>query len=419
VHYGSAEDACNSRGDIQSFLVNGNYLVIESEVICAIYRSNGAFYITRVVQKVEEDVYQCDQLDYPNEEDVDGDGNPDHCHISECRNRPLDGSDMFAASGSQTNALVCVEHENGEYCEYQRQVVEDPNNIHFGFDIFGQTGESCGGDVNDLTAPPYVPQDEDELPDPSDPNSPPAENGDPDCTPVDGTGLNICSADPLDVCDSSSGVEICPSGCGMVNGGFVCIEDDAGNRADTELPENDNDNSDNQEADDPNTQGDEGAHSRLDGLLENTDGIEGLLRGIKDAIGDIPGGGGDSSAGEPVEEEEPNCPAGQFYIGENCITFDKNDQPINSDLDFTEINQKVDEKETELTNLINTIKDSISNKFSLNLTGGAYDVRVETIKGATVDFGFARLSNLFNFSLWGSIIMLVAGIRSIFIMMGD
>ena len=217
------------------------------------------------------------------------------------------------------------------------------------------------------------------------------------------------------VCDSSSGVQICPAGCGTVNGNFVCITEDGGGSATVDPAEDSNDNSDNQAPDDPNTAGDEATHSRLDGLLQNTDGLEGLLQGIKDAIGDIPGGGG---GGPAPGEEEPHCPPGQFYIGETCITFDKNDQPVNSALDFTAVDQKITDAKSQLAQEYNVIKTALSSKFNLNLTGGVYTANVQTVKGAQVDFGLARLSNLFGFNLWGSIIMLVFGIRSLFVLVG-
>jgi hypothetical protein len=284
-----------------------------------------------------------------------------------------------------------------------------------GLDFIYPTGESCGSDEDGFPHDPWTPQEEDELPDPNDPNNPPSDDGNPDCTPVDGTGLNICNENREDVCDSSSGVEICPSGCGLVNDVFVCVREDGGGEPEIDEDEAANDNSDNQTEDDESTAGDEGTHGRLDGLLENTDGIEGLLQGIRDAIGDIPGGGGSS---EEPGEEEPNCPAGQFYIGETCITFDKNDQPVNGDLDFTQLDADIETVKADLTAEYNSIKAALDGKFSMNLTGGAYTANTQTIKGVSIDFSMSRLSSLFGFSVWGTMIMLLFGLRAMLVLAG-
>jgi len=352
----------------------------------------------------------CNSLDYPHAEDNDFDGVPDHCHVSICDRN----GEMFENPGLSTGSgYVCVSVSNGmytEYCEHQIGNVQNPDGS-VGFSIVAPTGESCGGDTQ-LPHDPWQPYPEDELPDPNDPSNPPSDDGNPDCTPIGGSGLNICNADPNTVCDSSTGVQVCPAGCGTVNGAFVCVRQDGG--ADAEVEQDTGENQNESSPDDPNTSGDEGTHSRLDGLLQNTDGLEGLLRGIRDGIENIPSGG----AGDMPAEEEPNCPAGQFYIGENCITFDKNDQPINSPLDFTQVDIDITAAEIELRQKVNDFKTMVSSKFNLNFTGSAYIPNVQNIKGASVDFGMARIADFLNFNLLGTIIIFAFSLRAMFILIG-
>ncbi len=353
----------------------------------------------------------CNERDFPNLEPSDVEGLPGHCHKSLCS---ID-NEMFENPGINTDTgYVCIGQGNGEFCEHQLRTAEGPNGTQ-GLDFIIPTGESCGSDDEGLPHDPWAPTEEDDLPDPNDPSSPPADDGNPECTPVDGTGLNICNANPDDVCDSSSGVQICPSGCGYVNEAFVCVTEDGGGEPDVHEDEETNDNSDNQVDDDESTAGDEGTHGRLDGLLENTDGIEGLLQGIKDAIVDIPAGGGDSS---DDGEEEPHCAGGEYYIGEQCVTFTQQDRPVINDLDLTALDADIATAETDLTNLFNTIKADLDTKFNVNLTGGVYEARTSNIKGVEVDFGMSRLSSLFNFASIGNIIIFIFSIWAMFILIG-
>lgn len=353
----------------------------------------------------------CEELDWPNGEDIDNplDGEVDHCHKSECDRN----GEMFLNPGL-AGPYLCIAQGNGEYCEHQVANVENPDGS-VGVSIIRPTGESCGNDSEGFEQDPWVPLEDDGLPDPNDPNEPPSDDGDPDCTPIDGTGLNVCNADESEVCPDG----ICPPGCGTVNGNFVCITEDGGGEANVDPVEDENDNSDNQAPDDPNTAGDEATHSRLDGLLQNTDGLEGLLQGIKDAIGDIPGGGGGDSSEDPGEEDEPHCTGGQFYIGEACISFDKNDKPVNGDLDFTEVNQKIDGARQDLQAQFNTIKADLDGMFNFGFTGGSYTVNTATVYGNTIDFGLARLSSLFDFSMWGLVVMFLFAIKAVFILVGS
>lgn len=411
--YTDADTACTDSPTYEQSLISQPDLTHELVPIvggpfdgymnCNLSNANGIFQVILIVRsEITED--SCTELDYPNPEDTNADTNIDHCHASECDRN----GEMFESNGLNSGTgYVCVAQGNGEYCEHSlgNLLNDDGSN---GLSVASPTGESCGSDSSDFEHPDWQPLDDNELPDPTDPNSPPSDDGNSECTPIDGTALNVCNDTVENACENVNGSFICPSGCGEVNNNFVCIREDGGGEPVEEENNNDNDNSDNQANDDENTAGDEGTHSRLDGLLENTDGLEGLLEQIKDKLD------------EPTEseEEEEECPAGQIDIGDSCVLFDKNDQPTQADLDFTEIDQLISDSKAELSTLFNDIKTSMDSKFTTSLTGGAYTVNTVNIKGADVDFGMARLSSLFDFNLFGSFVMFAFGIRSLFILVG-
>lgn len=342
----------------------------------------------------------CTNINYPLSEDIDSDGEPDHCHKSQC----TENMDIFTQPPHMTNLRVCVSDGQGEYCQYRAGSIQ--NNSGIGWVVFRSTGNTCGTDSEDLPHPDFTPSPDDELPDPNDPNNPPSDDGNPDCTPVAGTGLTVCSVDPNEVCINGS----CPEACGTLNGDFVCIRDDDGSEVGIDEPQNDN--SDNQNADDETTPGDEGTHSRLDGLLENTDGLEGLLGDLIDAVGET---GSDGTGGENEGEE---CGPGEYWIAETCVKFDKNDQPVNEDLDYIQIDQDIEKAKSDTRIELDAISSALDSKFTLALTGGSYTANNKTIKGVQVDFGFARLDSLFNFSYFGAIIFLAFSIRALIVLAG-
>lgn len=364
------------------------------------YGFNGALHGLQSAPAVVDSTPACKDENYPNGEDIDSDGQIDHCHQSRC----TENMDIFTQPPHMSNLRVCVSDGQGEYCQYRAGSVQ--NNSGIGWVVFRSTGNTCGTDSEDLPHPDFTPSSDDELPDPNDPNSPPSEDGNPECTPVPGTNLTVCSVDPNEVCINGS----CPEACGTLNGDFVCIRDDDGSEVGIDEPQNDN--SDNQNPDDETTPGDEGTHSRLDGLLENTDGLEGLLGDLIDAVGET---GSNGTGGENEGEE---CGPGEYWIAETCVKFDKNDQPINEELDYIQIDQDIEKAKSDTRIELDAISSALSSKFTLALTGGSYTANSKTIKGAQVDFGFARLDSLFNFSYFGAIIFLAFSIRALIVLAG-
>ena len=91
---------------------------------------------------------------------------------------------------------------------------------------------------------------------------------------------------------------------------------------------------------------------------------------------------------------------------------------MNGDLDFTQLDADIETVKADLTAEYNSIKAALDGKFSMNLTGGAYTANTQTIKGVSIDFSMSRLSSLFGFSVWGTMIMLLFGLRAMLVLAG-
>ena len=398
------EESCMDNAAVAN-LINGGFgyiLVIEYlsplNALCWVNFEDGSTGTSYGTTAIDGPVAQCKNPDYNVPEDLDDDGDPDHCHTTLCSKQ----NDFYLAP--DVTGITCVQNSSGEYCEYSASQGTTESGETMNFII--PSGESCyldeNGEPNDI----FDPDEDNEIPDPNDPNTPPTNDGNPDCTNIGG-GFNSCTADPEVECDEQG---ICTDGCGYHDGNFICVRENDGDAISTEDPDSINDNTGNQGNDDPNTQGDEGTHSRLDGLLKNTDGIEGLLRQIKDGIGDIPGGGGDEEEGD-----EP-CPPNTYKVGDSCEGFPSKTAPEQNDLDTTELDSKIDESKTELTDLYNNIKSEVENLFRINEVTGAYTTNTVTIKGVAVDMGVGRVLDHVNI---GSIIIFLCSVWSLFIILGN
>lgn len=201
--------------------------------------------------------------------------NPDPDDPDEENPDPNDGCDEFGMNSflPPSDALsvpaggnVCHTLDNGTQCAYKQ------NPFGTGYE---QTGQACIGDEPEYP-PPQLPP-----PNPEDPWA---------CATVGSTEhYAVCPIDPNTECNQivvtgDGGDQVqhqCPSGCGSVNGQYVCVHDDENGNGIPDKDETDPDNPDpdNPDPDNPNPDNPD------DGESPDTTRTNTLLTGIDGKIG--------------------------------------------------------------------------------------------------------------------------------------
>jgi hypothetical protein len=341
-------------------------------------------YYTWAYKKTYSD-YSCSDPSYPIAVDSDLDGQIDQCYANNCP--PIGQGEMFPGEGVPNN--VCITMQDGSVCKYNNTTFTDDAGNNLG-QVLVPTGEAClvGTDEHIPSHNPW--------------GNPDDQFNDPSGGCYQSGSMQICSADQSQTCTGSGADMQCPQNCGTVNGNFVCVTDTSG-----QIPNPTNGNGRNEnnvENDDPQTPGDEGTHSRLDGLLQNTDEIEHLLRQIRDRLSNQSDG----------EQQDMQCPSG-YNISGKCVNFQGRDNPQINDVDIQLIDDEITILKNELETTINQIKNEFSAMINIDMSSSAnYETRTSNIFGVNVDFGLARIMQHVNL---GSIVIFICSVWAVFIIL--
>ena len=160
---------------------------------------------------------------------------------------------------------------------------------------------------------------------------------------------------------------------------------------------------------------------RLDRLAKETQNSNDLLSSIKsntfksnNTLSDIKNGQSDGNKllekiEENTEPENFNFSASRKQGGLNSVF---------TDADIQQVKTEIEEKRTELTDYLETIKTESATLFYIdpNLST-EYEERLKTIKGVEVDLGVSRFSNFFK--LIAPAILLAATLTGLYILLGS
>ena len=160
---------------------------------------------------------------------------------------------------------------------------------------------------------------------------------------------------------------------------------------------------------------------RLDRLAKETQNSNELLSSIKsntfksnNTLSDIKKGQSDGNKllekiEENTEPDKFNFSAGRKKGGLNGVF---------TDADIQQVKIEIEEKRTELTDYLETIKTESATLFDIdpNLSSD-YEERLKTIKGVEVDLGVSRFSNFFK--LIAPAILLAATLTGLYILLGS
>jgi hypothetical protein len=215
------EEACRNHDFVKQWLASKptRYLEYElvgqepAQVICRVYESTGALYNQQGIYQVQDVFRFCPSASHPIGVDADGDGEIDYCRSHSCS---VGSGIIFSSPINSPTGRICGKKEDGSSCEYSSISGSNQN--------WRPTGEVCSCeefgaipcfDTNNSGEPKTEEQGGADDQDPN--NDPPecAQSGD----------IIMCTANPEDHC--SSDMSVCESGCGYVNGVFVCFEDPA------------------------------------------------------------------------------------------------------------------------------------------------------------------------------------------------
>ncbi|MFU2508863.1 hypothetical protein [Pseudoalteromonas sp. ASV78] len=166
-----------------------------------------------------------------------------------------------------TGGSVCYTTSTGKQCKYSKN--------DFG-DGYTQTGQQCSGEE-----PPY-----------GEPQTP-----DGDCAVVGSLEFfAVCPVDPNEACNpllvNNETVYQCPTGCGSVNGEYVCVYEDKNANGIPDKDENpDNPDPDNPDPDNPDPENPDPTdmtqtNNLINGLGGKLDGMGSTLDGIKSGVSD-------------------------------------------------------------------------------------------------------------------------------------
>jgi hypothetical protein len=151
----------------------------------------------------------CTDPNYQNSEDLDMDGQPDHCHATNCP----DSDFLFSTSNYQPTASgsICIQHPSpdgiapGKMCSYESMQNSDGTRSNYNFSPSGQ-GCNCEDE-----ATPCVDRNDGFITEDAIPEG---------CQAVG--EMVFCDANQEDHCDT----EGCDNGCGLIGDRFMCQEYD-------------------------------------------------------------------------------------------------------------------------------------------------------------------------------------------------
>lgn len=148
--------------------------------------------------------------------------------------------------------------------------------------------------------------------------------------------------------------------------------------------------------------------------------LDALLKKEIPSTGGGTGNGDGEGDGDGDGEDEDQCPSGQYLFGEDCISFPSSSVPEQNDMDLSEVNTMIDDSETELEQLYDTIKADLDNLFQFNLSGGNCEQNQKTfnVGGSTVTADFSLCSHQSDFNVIGMVIIFLASIGAFFILIG-
>lgn len=300
-----------------------------------------------------------------------------------------------------TGGSVCHTDSDGNQCAYKKNELGDG---------FTQTGSEC---TNEDT--PYGDQPDIE-PDPNDPDK---------CAVVGSLEFfAVCPVDPNEVCNqlqiNNDIVHQCPSGCGSVNGQYVCAHEDDNANGIPDKDENpDNPDPDDPDPDDPDNNNPDmtetnnkldsignsidGLGSNIDGLGLKIDGTNTLLNGIGgklDGLGESIGEGNASltsiDTNTKLTSQNTDAIAGNTSgildtLSETSVgnTFNPDSSASFYESSYEEGFSGVWEEKSVLFEQTETIQ--FLQQFKFNSGGSPPDTQICFNLGASMNFGCADL----------------------------
>lgn len=150
------------------------------------------------------------------------------------------------------------------------------------------------------------------------------------------------------------------------------------------------------------------SNEQLYGLNQLGEEMNGKLDGIGSGGGSGTGNGNGEGDGEGEGDDGFSFTAGRKSGGLNDIFTDEQ---------IASLKEEITTKKDELKSQIETIQSEANSLIDISIpSGGAYEQRIENIKGVDVDMGLGRISEYFR--IIGTAIMLVASITALYILLG-